>query len=175
MASWEQQPGEPTLWFARLERFRLAGPGRSLLKLYNEERERKGQKRADSPPTAWRDAAKTWNWRERADAWDAVELAKERERRETELAKEREQAREHRRTLLKAMGSRVAQGLTTLDPKTMKPADVIRGVQAYLTESRAEYDEEPTQRVEHSGPGGGPILVREIVVEHPTPDEPLDD
>ena len=39
---WEQQPGEPNLWYARFERYRLAGPSRSLLSNLNAERQQRG-------------------------------------------------------------------------------------------------------------------------------------
>lgn len=147
MTGWARQPGEPTLWYERFERYRLAGPGRSLLKVYNDERVRKGPKRSDSTPPSWREAAKTWQWDARAEAWDAAQLAEETTRREAEIAKEREEARANRRAMLKAYGSRVAQGLQLFDPKKMTPADVSRGVDTYLDQSRAEYDDEPTQRI----------------------------
>jgi hypothetical protein len=148
VSGWARLDGEPTLWYERFERFRLAGPGRSLLKLYNEEREKAGKGGiAKRVPGAWDEAVKIWQWDARADAWDAAQLAEEATRREAEIAKEREEARANRRAMLKAYGSRVAQGLQLFDPKKMTPADVSRGVDTYLDQSRAEYDDEPTQRI----------------------------
>ena len=36
-------------------------------------------------------------------------------------------------------------------------AEMVALFKAVLAEERAEYDDLPTQRQEHSGPGGGPI------------------
>ncbi len=70
---WEQQPGEPNRWYARFERFRLAGPSRSLLGAVKAEREQVGKRSTRSVPQAWAKAAQQWRWRERAEAWDAHE------------------------------------------------------------------------------------------------------
>jgi hypothetical protein len=71
---YDQQPGEPMLWFARFEAFRRLGPGRSILAVYNAEpgKARKGP--ADSAPGAWKQAAAEWRWSERAEAWDQAQL-----------------------------------------------------------------------------------------------------
>jgi hypothetical protein len=72
---WDQQPGEPSRWYARLEQYRLAGPGRSMLGLYQRERERKGAKGSDqkkprSVPESWYKVAKAWRWQDRCGAFD---------------------------------------------------------------------------------------------------------
>jgi len=72
---WDRQPGEPSRWHARLERYRLAGPGRSMLGLYQRERERKGAKGSDqkkprSVPESWSKVAKAWRWQDRCAAFD---------------------------------------------------------------------------------------------------------
>src|SRR5256885_844971 len=74
---WSRMPREPMIWFARFERFRLAGPRRSLLRAYNAERDtaRKGA----TIPGAWHQAAERWCWRDRAEGWDAAQLAAEAE------------------------------------------------------------------------------------------------
>jgi hypothetical protein len=73
---WDRLPGEPSHWYDRFSRYRLAGPSRSLLATYQAEREkaRKGAtKKAASVPSSWNRAAAAWRWAERAAAWDAYE------------------------------------------------------------------------------------------------------
>lgn len=62
---------------------------RSILEIYNLERERKGQKRADNQPGAWREIPALYQWKERAALWDTAEL----ERKSQLLAARREQQR----------------------------------------------------------------------------------
>jgi hypothetical protein len=98
----DQQPGEPILWFARFEAFRRLGPGRSILAVYNAEpgKARKGP--ADSAPGAWKQAAAEWRWSERAEAWDQAQLRTARDEESEALAEMR------RRHMAAALG---AQGL----------------------------------------------------------------
>jgi len=77
--TWERQRDddgdlEPMLWFARFTLYRQMGSDRSLLGTVNEHRNKKSQKKSNYTPGAWRDAYKQWNWKERAEAWDAYEL-----------------------------------------------------------------------------------------------------
>jgi hypothetical protein len=77
--AWEQQPGEPALWFARFTEFYLsAGPDRSLAAAYRTYRARQaiGTKPARDfsraqPPGEWTRHCTAWRWVERAQAWDA--------------------------------------------------------------------------------------------------------
>lgn len=69
-ATWERQPEEPNDWFDRFLLFKRLGSGRSLLAAYNEYRAAKKQPKANSAPPTWRKAAKDWNWKNRAEAWD---------------------------------------------------------------------------------------------------------
>jgi hypothetical protein len=55
---WEQQPGESNRWYARFERFRLAGPSRSLLGAVNTARQDGGKGSARSVPQAWAKASR---------------------------------------------------------------------------------------------------------------------
>jgi hypothetical protein len=73
---WDRQPGEPNLWYARFERYRLVGPGRSLLGTLNAEGAEKGQRRRTKVPGAWNQALRRWHWRERAESWDEQERHK---------------------------------------------------------------------------------------------------
>ena len=62
---------EPPLWWHRFTTFyRTLGHDRSLLGAYNAWRHDKGSERASGTPLSWSRRANTWNWRERAEAWD---------------------------------------------------------------------------------------------------------
>lgn len=64
--------GEPSVWFARFEKFRLIGPARTFDEVF---RRVSGAERlsAKRPGQAWYIAADRWLWVERAEAWDEVE------------------------------------------------------------------------------------------------------
>ena len=69
---WERQQGEPILWFGRFERYRILGTERNLLSVYNAWRAEVGKGgQKTSIPHAWDINCKRWDWRERAEAWDA--------------------------------------------------------------------------------------------------------
>lgn len=70
MNAWDRQPGEPSLWFDRFERYRLMGSGRTMLGCYHQEQDKNGQERTNNIPGSWRTAIETWRWRERVEAWD---------------------------------------------------------------------------------------------------------
>lgn len=62
---------EPNLWYDRFVLYLQMGPSRSLLGAENLEKDRKGlEKSGVSASGAWRNAAKEWNWKKRAEAWD---------------------------------------------------------------------------------------------------------
>jgi hypothetical protein len=67
---WDRRDGEPTRWYQRFSAFRLAGPGRSLNRVYNDERVMKGCKESHQASGKWREIAKAWQWVDRAQAWD---------------------------------------------------------------------------------------------------------
>ncbi|MGG6297813.1 hypothetical protein ACQ4M4_25755 [Leptolyngbya sp. AN02str] len=48
----------------------MRGASRSILWLYNSEREEAGKSSAKRIPGAWHQAAKEWQWRDRAALWD---------------------------------------------------------------------------------------------------------
>jgi hypothetical protein len=68
--TWDRIQEEPNLWYQRFESFRLLGPGRSILAVFNQWRLAKSRKVARNFPKSWRRAADLWRWRERAEAWD---------------------------------------------------------------------------------------------------------
>lgn len=143
MAPWDRQPNEPSAWFERFERFRLLGANRTIEAVFQQEQgDAKGSK-GKRPTRHWYEAADTYQWRWRSEAWDDAERQKERDRYEQERQKEREA----RLALLRAGRSRLAQALTALDATKLKPAEVFSALRIILQESRAEYDDEPTQRI----------------------------
>src|SRR5262249_36556057 len=88
---WDRQPGEPARWFHRFTRFCIAGPTRKVVAVWNQElaanndeRGAKGGKRAKSVsrghrmPGCWSTACDRWRWRERAEAWDAEQVRRDR-------------------------------------------------------------------------------------------------
>lgn len=65
---WEKREGEGR-WYIRFLVYLRMGPSRSLLGAVNVAR--KGPKKPSiSAPGAWKDAAKRWEWKERAQAYD---------------------------------------------------------------------------------------------------------
>lgn len=62
---------------------------RSVLEIYNREREKSGKKRQDSPPGSWSKKPELYKWEERSSKWDM----KEAERLANESAKDMAKAR----------------------------------------------------------------------------------
>ena len=62
---WAQQASEPSLWFSRYLVFLQLGPRRSLSSAYRADSGKAGK-----VPSSWRQAAHTWNWSDRAAAYD---------------------------------------------------------------------------------------------------------
>lgn len=70
--AWEQLSGEPNNWYARFRHYLLLGNGRSLYNAYCKSTKKPNKQ----VPGAWKDAAKKWDWFNRAHAWDINELEK---------------------------------------------------------------------------------------------------
>jgi len=74
---WERQTGEKALWFRRFEQYYLplspsGAHGRTINGAYVLWGDAEGgKKRPKRAPPAWYKAAERWNWRERAEAYDA--------------------------------------------------------------------------------------------------------
>ena len=151
---WEQQPGEPNRWYARFERYRLAGPSRSLLAAVNAARQERGVRPGRSVPQAWAKAAKQWRWRERAEAWDAHERLQAR-------AAHAQQVEEmNRRHVQEARGlqSTAIGRLKSLNLEQLSPADVLRFlIAAARLERTALGEPETIEEQRLTGPGGGAV------------------
>jgi hypothetical protein len=117
---WPRMPREPARWFSRFNRFRLAGPRRSLLATYNAERDtaRKGA----TIPGAWHEAAERWCWRQRAEGWDAAQLAAE----DAAWTERRREQRESDWAVSRALLGLAAQALQVFNPTTASAGDIAR-------------------------------------------------
>jgi hypothetical protein len=119
---WDRQPGEPNRWYARFERYRLAGPSRSILGVFNAERAERGIEAKPSPSGAWKRAYVRWHWRERAEASDEHERF---ERRVSQAWEAEKMNRRHARQCL-ALQKKALRGLRALEPDDMSAGEVLR-------------------------------------------------
>ncbi|HJY88000.1 MAG TPA: hypothetical protein VKE24_14290 [Candidatus Acidoferrales bacterium] len=119
---WDRQPGEPNLWYSRFERYRLAGPSRSLLGTLNSEMLEKGLPRKAKVPGAWNRACERWHWRERAEGWD------EHERHKAQIVRARDVEEMNRRHIqeAQALQNKALQRLKALAVEDLSAADVLR-------------------------------------------------
>jgi len=151
---WEQQPEEPNRWYARFERFRLAGPSRSLLGIVNAERQQRGVRKGKSIPQAWAKNVHKWQWRQRAAAWD------EWERQQARAAHAQQIQEMNRRHLqeAQALQSKAIQRLKSLDQEQLSPAEVLRFCTEAAKLERTTLGEPQTIEEHHlTGQGGGPV------------------
>jgi hypothetical protein len=147
---WERQPGEANLWYARFERYRLAGPQRSFLGILNDERVRRGKKKGRSIPQAWADNIKRWRWRDRALAWD------EQERWEARLrhAQAIEDANQRQIQDAQALQNKASLRLQAMDPEDLSPMAVLRFiVEGVKLEREARSQPDPV----HEQHGAAPL------------------
>ena len=99
-----------------------------------------------------------YHWVARAAAYDDVRRENERQQAEAERLK----ARKERKEIIRGAKSTLAMAVGKVNRTLKADGDVtvnelVALFKAVLAEERAEYDDLPTQRQEHSGPGGGPI------------------
>ena len=91
-AIYERQPNEPARWYARFLLYRGMGPDRSLLACFHREEATKSHiKPHKTVPGAWKDNAERWNWKARAEQYDADLQAQAEERRRVLLEIEAEE------------------------------------------------------------------------------------
>lgn len=181
---WLRQPGEPLPWFGRFERYRQAGPARTLQGAYEQEQRQQGTpiKRV---PGSWERIAAQWRWKARAAAWDAEQLRLDRERFEAQ----READRKERMQIARGVRGIALQGLANLNPaKDLSAGDVLRFLSfANDILSRELHDTDYDRRVRawesRSQQGGyqGVPRITEVVVklperpEHQAQDDQADD
>lgn len=106
LAAWDIQPGESAMWYNRFWTW-LTAAKRSLVNVYNQEREKVNKSPRRSPPGAWREAFKRWEWEKRAAAWDAAE----RDRRAAEWEAKRQLLRDREWEAAEALLDRATQML----------------------------------------------------------------
>ena len=87
---WDRRPGERNLWYDRFTKYRLQGPDRSLLNVYNLWRTEKGKVARNNAGGAWNRRYRDDDWKARAEAWDAYQ----RELQEEEWQRRQEAHRE---------------------------------------------------------------------------------
>lgn len=73
---WSQLPNEPDLWYGRFTAFLRMGTRRSVNAVYRKEH-RKTPKSTDNTGSDWYNAAKEWQWQERARAYNEHQRAEE--------------------------------------------------------------------------------------------------
>lgn len=157
--SWDRKEGEPDLWWIRFCRFKALGNRRSILALFNAERAKEGQEKSNQPPGSWRDAAKTWDWRARAAAFDSYEQQQEVQA----LEDDRKKAREKRQIILDASLAKLAEAIQHLDARKINWYTFPSALRAILELNRLEMGELVPTRLEHSGPGGGPVTLATLM------------
>ena len=150
--SW-QLPGEPAKWYIRYSRYRLAGPGRTVDRVWRGEAPNGAKGR--SAPGSWDRAVRRWRWAERASAWDLAEVHRLAE----EDAADRIEARQWRRALLHEAAGKVEAALAAMDPTKMSAFATVLAAAKIARELRREFDDEPTQRHQLGGLGGGPVVI----------------
>jgi len=70
---WDQQEGEPDLWYGRFKVYLGLGPLRTFHATYCQVTKARSSKSTDCTPNRWYLHARRWVWRERAHAWDAYQ------------------------------------------------------------------------------------------------------
>ncbi|HIK39787.1 hypothetical protein [Thermoleptolyngbya sp. M55_K2018_002] len=118
---WEQQLGEPNLWFDRFHAYLLMGSGRSLLGAYNQEREKARKGATKTIPSAWNDAATRWDWQHRAWAFDRQIRLRDHQR----WATRREEFRERQWRLAEKLLERAEEMLERSLSSTDKDGNII--------------------------------------------------
>jgi hypothetical protein len=153
---WERQLEEPNLWFTRFERYRLAGPNRSLLGTMNAERTEKSRKRQSRVSGAWNQAYERWRWRERAEAWDEQEQHRVR----TAHAQDIEEMNRRHIQEAQALQNKAIQRLKSLELDDLSGADVLRYlVEATKLERTARGEPETIEERRLTGKDGGAVLL----------------
>jgi len=129
LRAWDQQPGEPTLWYERFWKW-LHDPRRSMLAVYNGERTLAGKSMMSSVPGPWPGSARKWKWNARAQAWDDYEH----ERLDEEWEAKRKQFREVEWATAQALIEKAKQMLvfplasTTREQEVEEPGGKVRNV-----------------------------------------------
>jgi hypothetical protein len=159
---WDQQPGEPDRWYDRFSRhFLMVGPERSLLNSWIRDEGEKAAKDGRVPrrksglPKHWLNATETWKWRERASAYDAAERERQEERRRAEV----DRAYDSMLPAALACYAKLTQRIASLEPADLPPHSVFPQFLAVVKHIQEQLGRHPAQRLEVTGPGGGPLMI----------------
>lgn len=68
---WERQEGETAKWHMRFKNFLVLGPKRTINAVFEAETKKKQEKSRRNAGPEWYNSAKKYQWKERAEAWDA--------------------------------------------------------------------------------------------------------
>lgn len=163
--AWERMEDEPNLWYDRFVSYLQMGPSRSLLGAENLEKARNGLKKSEvSASGAWRDSAKQWKWKERAEAWDDY-----RRKQVFTQGNAYDVARVERLNhYSERLEAELDKMLDALAKKKIKKAWFNQFLYGRYLETLEALASETGGRVkttkqEHSGPGGGAILPQIVV------------
>lgn len=150
---WDRQTGESARAFEAFSEYRDHGPGRSLSKV--------AQKLNKSKQLLGRWSV-TYSWVKRCQSYD------------TQADSEARSERRTRRRAMLDQATEKVDGMTgKLDPATFDPSSMdamelidamskLTGATAKLCDqSRIEYSDLPAQKIQHSGPNGGPIVTKD--------------
>lgn len=165
---WDRQEGEPTLWFGRFERYRKMGNSRTMLGCVRAEEADKGRvEQSQKVPGAWNEACQTWRWRDRAEAWDALQVALARKE-EAEVLAQRRKAWIAQAQAIQGKG---VQRLLTLDPDDLSFRDVLAAVtEGVKLELLARGEAQSITRSQHEGA----ISITSIEAIEPQPVPPTE-
>lgn len=149
---WSRLDKEPAQWFARFDVFRELGPGRTMEECYRRsvaEGKSKPSK-TKRPHVSWYEASERWNWKARAEAWDAHVKAErdallDSERR-TRWDQDRRKAQESRRQVVQALDGLLRKIIQSKanDMNERELKDLATAARAIFQESRLEFGEATT-------------------------------
>lgn len=155
---WEQQEGEPTVWFDRFTYYKLMGATkRTVQRAYREHLLKSGAAPQNKLPShQWAEVAKEYHWKERAEAWDAEQQLLLAAAAEEEFSEGYALAHERVRAL-KNMAAKLETYL--LDPKNTHVA--ARTIEQYrgLLDDLAREMGHRAKETRIVGAGGGPIVI----------------
>lgn len=109
---WDQQEGEPALWYGRFVKYRMMGKERSVIAIINQERQVAGKVAARQTPGGWTMMSTKFRWAERAETWDLSQVKST----EQLFQEEAEKFREDERKVLRLLFIKYAQRAQTLRP-----------------------------------------------------------
>lgn len=154
-ASWERLPQEDNKWYGRFVLYLQQGHSRYVHRAVHAEDAEQGRPPTKRTPGSWRDAAKRFRWKERAEDYD--------EFRRKEIFTRgfaSEQVRvEKLNELLEKLETRMIAALDSMKPSKGGFPDFIVGRYYEGLDAIAKETGGRVQRKEVAGPGGSPLEV----------------